>query len=59
MTAETKPGTGKSTLPVLAVFVRDNGIGFDMKFHDRIFDLYRLRPDENNPMTRRPGSAGL
>jgi len=32
--------------------VRDNGIGFDMKFHDRIFEIFqRLERNENYPGT--------
>lgn len=32
--------------------VRDNGIGFDMKFHDRIFDIFqRLQRSEDYPGT--------
>jgi hypothetical protein len=32
--------------------VRDNGVGFDMKFHDRIFDIFqRLHPSDAYPGT--------
>ena len=32
--------------------VRDNGVGFDMKYHDRIFDIFqRLNPVEDYPGT--------
>lgn len=32
--------------------IRDNGIGFDMKFHDRIFDIFqRLQRSEDYPGT--------
>jgi PAS domain S-box-containing protein len=32
--------------------VRDNGVGFDMKFHDRIFDIFqRLQRSEDYPGT--------
>ncbi|CAN5139701.1 hypothetical protein BH11PSE11_BH11PSE11_05510 [soil metagenome] len=38
---------GKVTL-----WVRDNGIGFDMKFHDRIFEIFsRLQRSEDYPGT--------
>jgi PAS domain S-box-containing protein len=34
------------------LWVRDNGIGFDMKFHDRIFDMFqRLQRSEDYPGT--------
>jgi hypothetical protein len=34
------------------VWVRDNGIGFDMKFHDRIFAMFqRLQRSEDYPGT--------
>jgi signal transduction histidine kinase len=34
------------------LWVRDNGIGFDMKFHDRIFDMFqRLQRAEDYPGT--------
>jgi signal transduction histidine kinase/ABC-type uncharacterized transport system substrate-binding protein len=34
------------------VWVKDNGIGFDMKYHDRIFDIFqRLGPSEDYPGT--------
>jgi signal transduction histidine kinase len=34
------------------VSVRDNGIGFDMKYHDRIFDIFqRLQRAEDYPGT--------
>lgn len=34
------------------LFVRDNGIGFDMKFHDRIFEIFqRLQRSEDYPGT--------
>lgn len=40
-------GAGKTLL-----WVRDNGIGFDMKFHDRIFDMFqRLQRAEEYPGT--------
>jgi signal transduction histidine kinase len=40
--------TGKNFL----VWVHDNGVGFDMKYHDRIFDIFqRLNPGEDYPGT--------
>jgi signal transduction histidine kinase len=34
------------------VWVRDNGVGFDMKHHDRIFNIFqRLNPSEEYPGT--------
>jgi signal transduction histidine kinase len=34
------------------LWVRDNGIGFDMRYHDRIFDIFqRLHPAEDYPGT--------
>lgn len=34
------------------VWVRDNGVGFDMKYHDRIFDIFqRLNRSEDYPGT--------
>jgi signal transduction histidine kinase len=34
------------------VWVRDNGIGFDMKYHDRIFDIFqRLNVSDDYPGT--------
>ncbi|EPR44517.1 integral membrane sensor signal transduction histidine kinase [Desulfovibrio sp. X2] len=34
------------------LWVRDNGVGFDMKFHDRIFDIFqRLQRAEDYPGT--------
>lgn len=34
------------------VWVRDNGVGFDMKYHDRIFDIFqRLNVTEDYPGT--------
>ena len=34
------------------VWVRDNGVGFDMKYHDRIFDIFqRLNASEQYPGT--------
>jgi signal transduction histidine kinase len=34
------------------LWVRDNGIGFDMKFHDRIFEIFqRLERSEDYPGT--------
>jgi signal transduction histidine kinase len=34
------------------LWVRDNGVGFDMKYHDRIFDIFqRLGPTDDYPGT--------
>jgi len=34
----------------VSLWVRDNGIGFDMKFHERIFEIFsRLERDEDYP----------
>jgi signal transduction histidine kinase len=34
------------------VWVQDNGVGFDMKYHDRIFDIFqRLHRQEDYPGT--------
>jgi PAS domain S-box-containing protein len=36
----------------LVMWIRDNGKGFDMRFHDRIFDIFqRLEPAEEFPGT--------
>jgi light-regulated signal transduction histidine kinase (bacteriophytochrome) len=33
-------------------WMRDNGIGFDMKFHDRVFDIFQwLKRSEDYPGT--------
>jgi signal transduction histidine kinase len=34
------------------LWVKDNGVGFDMKYHDRIFNIFqRLNPNEDYPGT--------
>jgi PAS domain S-box-containing protein len=43
---------GSETDSVCRIWVKDNGIGFDMKFHDRIFDIFqRLHRVEEYPGT--------
>ncbi len=39
---------GRETEDSCILWVKDNGIGFDMKFHDRIFDMFQRlhRPEE-------------
>lgn len=40
------------TIKNFVVWVRDNGVGFDMKYHDRIFNIFqRLNPSEDYPGT--------
>jgi signal transduction histidine kinase/ABC-type uncharacterized transport system substrate-binding protein len=42
----------KETTKNFLVWVHDNGVGFDMKYHDRIFDIFqRLNPGEDYPGT--------
>ncbi len=42
----------KELTEMFLVWVRDNGVGFDMKYHDRIFDIFqRLNPSEQYPGT--------
>jgi signal transduction histidine kinase len=42
----------KETTESYLVWVHDNGVGFDMKYHDRIFDIFqRLNPGEQYPGT--------
>lgn len=44
--------TGTRTGEAVVVSVHDNGVGFDMKFHDRIFDIFqRLHRAEDYPGT--------
>lgn len=44
-------GSKENTKNVL-VWVHDNGVGFDMKYHERIFDIFqRLDPGEEYPGT--------
>ncbi len=44
-------GSNETTKNFL-VWVHDNGVGFDMKYHDRIFDIFqRLNPGEEYPGT--------
>ena len=42
----------KETAEHHLIWVRDNGVGFDMKHHDRIFNIFqRLNPSEEYPGT--------
>ncbi|HEU4711959.1 MAG TPA: ABC transporter substrate binding protein [Pyrinomonadaceae bacterium] len=42
----------KEDADTCVIWVRDNGIGFDMKYHDRIFDIFqRLGATEDYPGT--------
>ena len=42
----------KETVKHFVVWVQDNGVGFDMKYHDRIFNIFqRLNPGEEYPGT--------
>jgi signal transduction histidine kinase len=42
----------EETTKSFLVWVRDNGVGFDMKYHDRIFDIFqRLNRSEEYPGT--------
>jgi signal transduction histidine kinase len=42
----------EETLKNFVVWVRDNGVGFDMKYHDRIFNIFqRLNHSEEYPGT--------
>jgi signal transduction histidine kinase len=44
-------GTNESPSGVV-IWVRDNGVGFDMKYHDRMFDIFqRLNRSEEYPGT--------
>lgn len=44
--------TGHADEKSITLVVRDNGIGFDMKYHDRIFDIFqRLQRAEDYPGT--------
>jgi len=43
---------GREETESCIVWVRDNGIGFDMKFHERIFEIFqRLQRNEDYPGT--------
>ena len=43
---------GHATATTVVLWVRDNGLGFDMKFHDRIFEIFqRLQRGEDYPGT--------
>ena len=42
----------KETMKNFVVWVKDNGVGFDMKYHDRIFNIFqRLNAGEEYPGT--------
>jgi signal transduction histidine kinase len=42
----------KETSENILIWVHDNGVGFDMKYHDRIFDIFqRLNPNDDYPGT--------
>ena len=42
----------EETMKNFVVWVQDNGVGFDMKFHDRIFNIFqRLNSNEEYPGT--------
>lgn len=44
--------SGHDTGTACILAVRDNGVGFDMKFHDKIFDIFqRLHRNEDYPGT--------
>ncbi len=44
---------GQETEKTYILSMRDNGIGFDMKYHDRLFEmLWRLNPVEDYPGSR-------
>ena len=44
--------TGRANNETIIVEVRDNGIGFDMRFHERIFNIFqRLQRAEDYPGT--------
>lgn len=43
---------GRKENDTVLLWVKDNGIGFDMKFHDRIFEIFqRLQRNEDYPGT--------
>jgi signal transduction histidine kinase len=43
---------GQQSEKTCILWVRDNGVGFDMKFHDRIFEVFqRLHRAEDYPGT--------
>jgi light-regulated signal transduction histidine kinase (bacteriophytochrome) len=44
--------SGRDTGATCVLAVRDNGVGFDMKFHDQIFGIFqRLHRSEDYPGT--------